>query len=161
VFDHVTIRVTDRGESARFYDTVLRALDVERTGEGAGFVEWDELSLAEATDEKPVTRRLHVAFYAPSRELVDMFWQFGVDAGYRSDGEPGPRPQYSPSYYGGFLLDPTRDDGTVDAFHRAALDAGYRDNGTPGERPQYHAGYYGAFVLDPDGNNVEVVNHNR
>ena len=25
----------------------------------------------------------------------------------------------------------------------------------------YHEGYYGAYVLDPDGNNVEVVNHNR
>ena len=22
-------------------------------------------------------------------------------------------------------------------------------------------GYYGAFVLEPDGNNIEVVNHNR
>ena len=39
--------------------------------------------------------------------------------------------------------------------------AGYRDNGGPGERPEYHDGYYGAFVLDPDGNNVEVVDHNR
>ena len=46
-------------------------------------------------------------------------------------------------------------------FHRAATDAGYRDNGAPGERPIYHPGYYGAFVLDPDGNNIEVVNHNR
>jgi catechol 2,3-dioxygenase-like lactoylglutathione lyase family enzyme len=53
------------------------------------------------------------------------------------------------------------DDATVDAFHRAAVDAGYRDNGAPGERPVYHAGYYGAYVLDPDGNNVELVNHNR
>jgi hypothetical protein len=25
----------------------------------------------------------------------------------------------------------------------------------------YHEGYYGAYVLDPDGNNVELVNHNR
>jgi catechol 2,3-dioxygenase-like lactoylglutathione lyase family enzyme len=50
---------------------------------------------------------------------------------------------------------------TVLAFHRAALEAGYRDNGGPGERPVYHPGYYGAFVLDPDGNNVEVVSHNR
>jgi catechol 2,3-dioxygenase-like lactoylglutathione lyase family enzyme len=50
---------------------------------------------------------------------------------------------------------------TVDDFHRAATAAGYRDYGGPGERPRYHAGYYGAFVLDPDGNNVEVVNHNR
>jgi predicted lactoylglutathione lyase len=50
---------------------------------------------------------------------------------------------------------------TVDAFHGAATSAGYRDNGAPGERSEYHPGYYGAFVLDPDGNNVEVVNHNR
>ena len=50
---------------------------------------------------------------------------------------------------------------TVDAFHRALTEAGYRDNGAPGERRVYHPGYYGAFVLDPDGNNVEVVNHNR
>jgi hypothetical protein len=25
----------------------------------------------------------------------------------------------------------------------------------------YHPGYYAAFVSDPDGNNIEVVNHNR
>ena len=49
----------------------------------------------------------------------------------------------------------------VDAFHRAAMEAGYPDNGPPGERPEYHEGYYGAFVRDPDGNNVELVNHNR
>ena len=55
---------------------------------------------------------------------------------------------------------PVADDRTVDRFHRTALDAGYRDNGRPGER-LYHAGYYAAFVLDPDGNNVELVNHNR
>ena len=53
------------------------------------------------------------------------------------------------------------DNAAVDAFHAAAVEAGYRDNGAPGERPQYHPGYYGAFVLDPDGNNVEVVAHNR
>ena len=53
------------------------------------------------------------------------------------------------------------DDETVDRFHRAATAAGYRDNGAPGERAGYHEGYYAAFVLDPDGNNVEVVNHNR
>jgi catechol 2,3-dioxygenase-like lactoylglutathione lyase family enzyme len=56
---------------------------------------------------------------------------------------------------------PADDDATVDAFHAAAVGAGYRDNGEPGERSLYHPGYYSAFVLDPDGNNVEVVNHNR
>lgn len=53
------------------------------------------------------------------------------------------------------------DRATVDAFHVAATEAGYRDNGAPGERAIYHEGYYGAYVLDPDGNNIEVVNHNR
>jgi catechol 2,3-dioxygenase-like lactoylglutathione lyase family enzyme len=53
------------------------------------------------------------------------------------------------------------DNATVEDFHRVATAAGYTDNGIPGERPNYHAGYYGAFVLDPDGNNIEVVNHNR
>jgi hypothetical protein len=49
----------------------------------------------------------------------------------------------------------------VKEFHRALVSAGYRDNGAPGERAIYHSGYYGAFVLDPDGNNIELVNHNR
>jgi catechol 2,3-dioxygenase-like lactoylglutathione lyase family enzyme len=56
---------------------------------------------------------------------------------------------------------PSTENAAVDAFHRAAIEAGYRDNGTPGERPRYHPGYYGAYVLDPDGNNIELVNHNR
>ena len=56
---------------------------------------------------------------------------------------------------------PARSNAIVDAFHRAAIEAGYRDNGSPGERAVYHPRYYGAYVLDPDGNNVEVVNHNR
>jgi catechol 2,3-dioxygenase-like lactoylglutathione lyase family enzyme len=239
VFDHVTIRASDRAASETFYSTVLRTIGVERAYSGEHYAEWDDFSLAQATAEKPPTRNLHVAFAAPSRDLVDAFWRVGTESGYRDDGEPGPRPQYSPDYYGAFLLDPdgnsaeavhhdverqgidhlwigvadlaatqrfyetiapfsgfrldharadfahfrseggsfslvprtptehvhvafpAADDATVDAFHRTATEAGYRDNGPPGERDVYHPGYYGAFVLDPDGNNVEVVNHNR
>jgi catechol 2,3-dioxygenase-like lactoylglutathione lyase family enzyme len=56
---------------------------------------------------------------------------------------------------------PVGNNAIVDDFHQALVAAGYRDNGAPGERPIYHSGYYGAFVLDPDGNNIELVNHNR
>jgi catechol 2,3-dioxygenase-like lactoylglutathione lyase family enzyme len=59
------------------------------------------------------------------------------------------------------LAFPAPDNATVDAFHQAGTGAGCRDNGPPGERPIYHEGYYAAFVLDRDGNNIEVVNHNR
>jgi catechol 2,3-dioxygenase-like lactoylglutathione lyase family enzyme len=241
MFDHVTIHTSDREASERFYDTVLRRLGVEKDHSGAAYAEWGDFSLAAARVEKPVTRRLHIAFFAPSRQHVDEFWRAGTEAGYRDDGPPAPRPQYSEDYYGSFMLDPdgnsaeavhhgasreagwidhiwmrvadveaakrfyelvarhggfrleldspdraqfvtttgsfslvpgkpteqahlafpASDNGTVDAFHRDAIETGYRDNGAPGERLIYHPGYYGAFVLDPDGNNVEVVNHNR
>ena len=66
-------------------------------------------------DDENVTRNLHIAFSAASRELVDEFWRVGTSAGYRSDGEPGERPEYNESYYGAFLLDP--DGNSVEAVH--------------------------------------------
>jgi catechol 2,3-dioxygenase-like lactoylglutathione lyase family enzyme len=241
VFDHVAIRASDLDASIGFYELVLRTIGFER-GESSGPMgQWDdyEFIVATASPANPVTRGLHIGFYAPSREHVDAFWRAGTEAGYRDDGAPGPRPEYGSTYYGGFLLDPdgnsaeavhhdgvrehiidhlwirvadvpaaqrfyetiaphagfrrvrVHDDRTqfggesgsfsvvdgpptahlhlafpatandaVDAFHSAATAAGYPDNGAPGER-DYHPGYYAAFVLDPDGNNVEVVNHNR
>ena len=110
MFDHVTIRVSDREASQRFYDTALAVLGIEMTSKD----EWDDWSLAPAREGEPVTRRLHVGFPAASREKVDAFWRTGVEAGYRSDGEPGPRPEYGDDYYGGFLLDP--DDNSAEAM---------------------------------------------
>jgi catechol 2,3-dioxygenase-like lactoylglutathione lyase family enzyme len=241
VFDHVTIRVSDRAASEAFYATVLRTLGIEPTAGDEDYAEWDDFSLASAAERKPPTRRLHIGFVAPSRELVDEFWRVGTEAGHRDDGAPGPRPQYRDDYYGAFLLDPDgnsveavhhgalRRGGNIDhlwirvadvaaskafyeavapharfrlnadtagraqfvgesgsfsvvhgtptehvhmafpvgtneavgAFHRELVAEGYPDNGAPGERAVYHPGYYAAFVLDPDGNNVELVNHNR
>jgi catechol 2,3-dioxygenase-like lactoylglutathione lyase family enzyme len=115
VFDHVTIRVSDRRASERFYDTVLGAIGIERTATSELGPEWDDFSIAAATAESPVTRGLHVGFGAKSNEDVNAFWQAGVDAGYQSDGEPGPRPIYGEDYYGGFLLDP--DGNSIEAVH--------------------------------------------
>ncbi|HKU57029.1 MAG TPA: VOC family protein [Gaiellaceae bacterium] len=112
MFDHVTIRVSDRDASRRFYETLLG----DPTYAGDRFDEWKDFSLAQADEEHPLTRNLHVAWAAASREEVDAFWRRGVEAGYRSDGEPGPRRQYNPSYYGGFLLDP--DGNSVESVHR-------------------------------------------
>jgi len=122
VFDHVTIRVSNRLESQRFYATVLRTLGLEQSYSDEQFAEWDDFSLAAADDEHPVTRRLHVAFVAPSRAQVDEFWRVGTEAGYRSDGAPGPRPQYRDDYYGAFLLDP--DGSSAEAVHHGVLRVG-------------------------------------
>jgi catechol 2,3-dioxygenase-like lactoylglutathione lyase family enzyme len=109
VFDHVTIRVALRDRSRDFYETVLAPLDRAITNVGSSFDEWNDFSIAQAYEARPVTRGLHVAFGARSRDEVDAFWRAGTDAGYTSDGEPGLRTQYHSDYYGAFLLDP---DGT-------------------------------------------------
>jgi len=109
MFDHVDIRVSDREVGRRFYTTVLG----EPTGRYETYDEWGDFDVV--CDDKPVTRHLHVGFAAQSRDEVDEFWRRGVDAGYTSDGEPGPRPQYSSDYYGAFLLDP--DGNSIEKVH--------------------------------------------
>ena len=115
VFDHVTIRVSDRAASERFYGTVLSALGIEASHAEAHIVEWDDFSIVASDAEHPATRRLHVAFVAPSREQVNAFWHAGVEAGYPDDGPPGIRPQYRSDYYGAFLRDP--DGNSAEAVH--------------------------------------------
>jgi catechol 2,3-dioxygenase-like lactoylglutathione lyase family enzyme len=114
VFDHVTIRVSDREASERFYDTVLPLIGLTKSHSDAHYAEWGDFSLTAAA-EKPVTRGLHIGFFAPSRAEVDAFWRGGQEAGYRDDGAPGPRPEYREDYYGGFLLDP--DGNSAEAVH--------------------------------------------
>jgi catechol 2,3-dioxygenase-like lactoylglutathione lyase family enzyme len=122
VFDHVTIRASDRAASELFYDTVLPTLGVERTNSGETFTEWSDFSLAQAADDDQVTRGLHIGFAARSRELVHAFWDAGTEDGFRDDGEPGPRTIYGPDYYGGFLLDP--DDNSAEAAYHSSLRRG-------------------------------------
>jgi catechol 2,3-dioxygenase-like lactoylglutathione lyase family enzyme len=167
MFEWVTLTVSDLAASERFYRTVLGAM---------GRDDWGDFELREGPD---VTRGLHLGFAAPSREHVDAFWRAGVEAGYRDDGAPGPRPLYSPTYYGGFLLDPDgnsaeavhrasmRTDGTVDhvwlrvedldasaAFY-AALEGVRRGHAVPGERVHFEGGPHGGtFGVVTDGRPV-------
>jgi catechol 2,3-dioxygenase-like lactoylglutathione lyase family enzyme len=106
VFERVTLHVEDFAASRRFYETVLPTLDLEPSRAEEQLVAWNVFHIVPATEDRPPTRRLHIGFAAPSREHVDEFWRAGTAAGYRDDGPPGPRPQYSPAYYGSFLLDP-------------------------------------------------------
>lgn len=106
MFDHVTVRVSEHRASRRFYETILAPLGHEVSFSGGHFHEWNDFGVAQAREDRPVTRRLHVAFVARSRGDVDAFWRLGRGAGYASDGEPGPRPEYHADYYGAFLIDP-------------------------------------------------------
>ena len=122
MFDHVTIRVTDRDAAERFYSTVLIPLGIEKTYRTRDFSEWQDFSLAAADAGQPPTRRLHLGFVAPSQEQVRASWQAGIDAGHRDHGTPGPRPEYRDDYYGAFLLDP--DGNSVEAVTHGAMRRG-------------------------------------
>ena len=112
VFDHVDMHAGDFAESARFYETVLAPLGIPRIAETDEWVCFTNLNVAR---RQPPTTGLHLCFYARSREAVDGFHQAGVEAGFRSNGDPGYR-DYAPGYYAAYLLDP--DGNNVEALYR-------------------------------------------
>ncbi|MGB2874332.1 MAG: VOC family protein [Gaiellaceae bacterium] len=119
MFDHVTIRASDVEASRRFYETALAPLGVGEPYLGGHFFEWGDLSISAARDDRPLTRRVHVALAAPSAEHVDAFWRAAIEAGFTDNGPPGLRPRYHEAYYGAFLLDP--DGNNIEAVHHGRL----------------------------------------
>jgi catechol 2,3-dioxygenase-like lactoylglutathione lyase family enzyme len=116
LIDHVHLRVADLDASARFYQTVLRALDPEILVErGDAWVQADELFLSADGEARPI----HLAFRAEDEEAVRRFWEAGLAAGGVDNGPPGER-SYHPGYYAAYLLDP--DGNNVEAvFHGLLL----------------------------------------
>jgi catechol 2,3-dioxygenase-like lactoylglutathione lyase family enzyme len=49
---------------------------------------------------------LHIALTAATRGRVDAFHAAALAAGGKDNGAPGPRPHYTPTYYGAFVIDP-------------------------------------------------------
>jgi catechol 2,3-dioxygenase-like lactoylglutathione lyase family enzyme len=77
MFDHVTIRASDRDASERFYDAVLATLGLDKTRESEHFAAWGDFSLAQESAEKPVTRRLQ---WRSSRRHVSWWTSSGASA---------------------------------------------------------------------------------
>src|ERR1700742_898767 len=116
MFDHVAIRAGDLASSRSVFKTVLATLGIEPTSDGETLTMWHDFLISSASEQRPPTRRAHVAFTAPSRQHVDAFWQARLDAGLRDDGAPGVRAQYGADYYGAFLLD--ADGNSLEAVNR-------------------------------------------
>ena len=107
MIDHFNLPVTDLARSTEFYERVLAVLGarlLHRDGDAVGFG-IDQWSFGLALTHVPVPR-LHLAFHAASREVVDRFHAVALAAGAANNGAPGLRPQYHPDYYAAFVLDP-------------------------------------------------------
>jgi catechol 2,3-dioxygenase-like lactoylglutathione lyase family enzyme len=107
MLDHVGLRVSDYARSKRFYERALAPLGyrvmLEFGGDAAGFgAERPDFWISPGAPAAP----LHVAFTCPDRATVDAFYRAALEAGGRDNGAPGLRPEYHPTYYGAFVLDP-------------------------------------------------------
>ena len=117
VFDHVKITVADAAAAVAFYKTVLGTLASPPLWENERGAQFANLVVVggDATSGP-----IHIAFVAQDRERVDAFHRAGIEAGYRDNGPPGVREQYSSEeggvYYAAFLLDP--DGNNVEAVVR-------------------------------------------
>jgi catechol 2,3-dioxygenase-like lactoylglutathione lyase family enzyme len=109
---HLSFGIADLPRATRFYDAALTALGYARVwtrdhgvvyGHGG---EKDRLVLYLRPDAMAPGAGFHLAFDAPSREAVDRFHAAALAAGGTDDGAPGLRPQYSPTYYAAFVIDP-------------------------------------------------------
>ncbi len=108
LIDHIQLVVRDLPASRRFYEAVLRALDVPIGGVGEDYFWADELFVSSADSQAALgqlTGRHHLAFQAKDRAMVDAFHKAGLAGGGKDNGAPGERP-YHPGYYAAFLLDP-------------------------------------------------------
>ena len=128
MIDHLAVIVSDLKISGRFYDKALEPLGYKKLMEapqefgGRLVLGWEdsaetELYIGEGTRNEP---RLHIAFRADNRKMVDEFYKAALSAGGKDNGQPGLRPEYHENYYGAFVLDP--DEHNIEAVCHAPPD---------------------------------------
>lgn len=109
MYDHIGLKVKDLAASRRFYEAALAPLGHvpgphDHSYAGIGPANEPALWLYAANGATgPGT---HIAFRAPNHEAVSAFHKAGLEAGGTDNGGAGARPDYRPSYYAAFLIDP-------------------------------------------------------
>lgn len=115
---HLSLGTDDIERSVRFYDAALAALGYERVwsdlrpgeqGQAVGYGpkgSGDKLAIKQVSKAAANVAGFHVAFSAPSRASVVAFHAAAIAHGGKDNGPPGLRPDYGPSYFAAFVIDP-------------------------------------------------------
>jgi len=121
MIDHVSLAVKNFEQSQAFYDQTLEILGYHPVmsfchdgAHLAGYGKngkpdfWISFSKKHARPGETIGKAqgFHVAFLAPSVESIHAWHKKCLELGGQDNGAPGPRPQYYPGYYGGFIIDP-------------------------------------------------------
>ena len=113
--DHISIPVRDFARAARFYDAVMATIGLKRTRNRDGVIGYGieeplpPVFWIHAHAEDHAARSgigLHISFRVKSRAEVHAFHAAALANGGTDGGAPGPRPQYTAGFYGGFAFDP-------------------------------------------------------
>ena len=108
LIDHVHLRAKDLAASKRFYAAIFDALGIPYVQDDT-HLQADEFWMDAGDGSK-----VHLAFQAKDRDMVDKVYAAALAAGGRDNGGPGKRP-YHPGYYASFFLDP--DGNNIEAVH--------------------------------------------
>ena len=107
MIDHVSIQVADLTVSAAFYDAMLAPLGGKRVMDFGGQIgygtEFPDFWVGPTTTPG-TAREAHLAFTAPSRAADRAAFEAAVAAEVLH--EPREWPEYTPTYYAGFVRDP-------------------------------------------------------
>ncbi|KIO19565.1 hypothetical protein M407DRAFT_246131 [Tulasnella calospora MUT 4182] len=115
--DHVGIKVPTEiwDKVLKTYLTVLAPLGVTQMytfgGDGKpcvvglGVPNKPFLWLRQTEDEAADPRPAHIAITADTRAQIDEFHKLAMEAGLKSNGPPGLREHYHPTYYGAYVFD--------------------------------------------------------
>jgi catechol 2,3-dioxygenase-like lactoylglutathione lyase family enzyme len=115
MIDHTGINVSNFEKSKEFYANALAPLGYQLLREfdasGTGFTCVAGFGIDGKPDfwivqGKVNTPRIHVAFRAETREMVQAFYEAALEVDGQDNGAPGLRTHYHPDYYGAFVLDP-------------------------------------------------------
>lgn len=120
MLDHLGFGVSDVAASKRFFVAALAPLGITVVmdiPQGVGLGQNGKPALWLAPADGPIGR-MHIAFTAESRSIVDAFYRAALAAGGKDNGPPGLRPVYHPNYYGAFVIGP--DGHNVEAVCHAA-----------------------------------------
>ncbi len=118
---HISVPVSDLEKSKAFYDAALGALGYRCVYQNPTFVGYgvvkdqDKFSLILRNPAICAGAGFHLAFAGPSQAAVDGFYQKACANGATDNGPPGLRPDYGPSYYAAFVIDP--DGHRLEAVH--------------------------------------------
>lgn len=112
MIDHVSVGVADLERASAFYEAALAPLGLTKlmarpttVGFGKTYPEfW--INLRVGMPRVPPESGAHVCLRTRTTAAVDAFHAAALASGGRSDGPPGPRPEYHASYYAAFVFDP-------------------------------------------------------